>query len=73
MIFPMVFQEAPVGQPFGPPALQDPCDALRRGLEMSAAHGFNPYRFGFIGSSDVATCLCVDIMLVCVFVLVCSI
>ena len=27
-------------------------DALRRGLEMSAAHGFNPYRFGFIGSSD---------------------
>ena len=27
-------------------------DALRRGLEMSAAHGFNPYQFGFIGSSD---------------------
>jgi len=27
-------------------------DALRAGLEMSAGHGWNPYRFGFIGSSD---------------------
>ena len=27
-------------------------DALRSGLELSAHLGFNPYRFGFIGSSD---------------------
>ena len=27
-------------------------DALRAGLEMSSAHGWNPYRFGVIGSSD---------------------
>ena len=27
-------------------------DALRRGLESSASKGFNPYRFGVIGSSD---------------------
>ncbi len=27
-------------------------DALRRGLTMEASGGFNPYRFGFIGSSD---------------------
>lgn len=27
-------------------------DALRTGLEMSADRGFNPYRFGFIASSD---------------------
>jgi len=27
-------------------------DALRAGLELSARDGFNPYRFGFIGSSD---------------------
>ncbi len=26
--------------------------ALRTGLELSASEGFNPYRFGFIGSSD---------------------
>jgi len=27
-------------------------DALRTGLELQAASGFNPYRFGLIGSSD---------------------
>jgi hypothetical protein len=27
-------------------------DALRRGIEFSHAEGFNPYRFGVIGSSD---------------------
>lgn len=27
-------------------------DALRRGMEFSHAEGFNPYRFGVIGSSD---------------------
>jgi len=26
--------------------------AIARGLELNAADGFNPYRFGFIGSSD---------------------
>jgi hypothetical protein len=27
-------------------------DALKAGLESEQSHGFNPYRFGFIGSSD---------------------
>lgn len=27
-------------------------DALRSGIELAHAEGFNPYRFGFIGSSD---------------------